>query len=99
MKPDAVALFAVEQDLRRLLDELRAVIDRTGEGHEDRAELAALVDAVERRLQAGDAGKHHEEHGHLIESLREAGARFESDHPVLGEAIRRAVNALAAAGI
>lgn len=89
----------MEQDLRRLLEELRAVIDRTGEGHEDRAELVRLVHAVERRLQAGESGKAREEHGHLIEALREAGARFESDHPVLGESIRRAVNALAAAGI
>lgn len=89
----------MEQDLRRLLEELRAVIDRTGEGHEDRAELARLVDAVERRLQAGETGKEHEEHAHLIEALRQAGARFESDHPVLGDTIRRAVNALVAAGI
>jgi hypothetical protein len=86
----------VEQDLRRLLDELRAAIDRTGEGHEERAELARLVHAVERRLQASPT---EEEHGHLIAELREATVRLESDHPVLGDAIRRAVNALVAAGI
>ena len=86
----------MEKDLRRLLDELRAAIDRTQEGHEDRAELARLLDAVEGRLQAGPT---QEEHGHLIAELREAAAHFESDHPVLGDAIRRAVNALVAAGI
>jgi uncharacterized protein DUF4404 len=87
---------AVEQDLRRLLDELRAAIDRTREGHEDRADLERLLQAVERRLEANPT---EEEHGRLIGELREAAVRFESDHPVLGDSIRRAVNALAAAGI
>lgn len=86
----------MEEDLRRLLEELHAAIERTREGHEDRAELTRLIDAVERRLHTEATSK---EHRHLVEALRSAGVRFESDHPVLGEAIRRAVNALSAAGI
>ncbi|MDQ3944375.1 MAG: DUF4404 family protein [Actinomycetota bacterium] len=85
----------MESDLRQLLDELHAAIERTGEGEEDRAELTRLVDAVERRLHEG----HDERHGHLLTSLRQAEVRFEGDHPVLGAAIRRAVDALSAAGI
>jgi hypothetical protein len=92
----------VERDLRRLLDELKAAIHRTGEGDE-REELSRLVDAVERRLQReGDQrrrGRAEEEHHHLIESLEAAALRFEAEHPVLGDAILRAVNALSAAGI
>jgi hypothetical protein len=90
------SVLGVEEDLHRLLDELHAAIDRTREGHEDRAELARLVDAVQRRLHPGAT---EEEHGHLVGALRGAAFRFEADHPVLGEAIRRAVDSLGAAGI
>ncbi len=86
----------MEDDLRRLLDELSAAIERTREGHEDRAELTRLTAAVERRLQA-DAPE--EEQPHLIDALKTAEIRFEAGHPVLGDALRRAVQALSAAGI
>jgi hypothetical protein len=92
----------MEQDLRQLLDELRAAIHRTGEGDEDRAELIRLADAVERRLDentvgAGDAGD--DDRHHLIDSLEAAALRFEVQHPVLGQTLLRAVDALSAAGI
>ena len=93
----------MEDDLRRLLDELSAAIERTREGDEDRVELARLVDAVEQRLHAKDAGEDAgavaEEHHRLVKSLQGAAVRFEADHPALGGAIRRAVDALGAAGI
>ena len=90
----------MERDLRRLLDELKAAIHRTDEGDEKREELSRLVDAVEHRLQReGGEGRGEEEHHHLIESLETAALRFEAEHPVLGDAILRAVNALSAAGI
>ncbi len=94
----------MEKDLRRLLDELKAAIHRTGEGDQERQELSRLVDAVERRLQSEGGrgrgeGRGEEEHHHLIESLEAAALRFEAEHPVLGDAILRAVNALSAAGI
>ncbi len=85
----------MESDLRQLLDELHAAIERTGEGDDDRAELTRLVDAVERRLHEGGDDRHTD----LLTSLRQAEVRFERDHPVLGAAIRRAVDALSAAGI
>ena len=91
----------MEDDLRRLLDELSAAIERTREGDEDRAELARLVDAVEQRLHAVDGGgaTAPDEHHHLVQTLRGAAVRFEADHPALGGALRRAVDALSAAGI
>jgi len=91
----------VEDDLRRLLDELSAAIERTREGDEDRAELARLVDAVEQRLHAsdGEGAAAPDEHHRLVQTLRGAAVRFEADHPALGGALRRAVDALSAAGI
>jgi hypothetical protein len=86
----------MEKDLRHLLDELRAAIQRTGEGDEERAELNRLANDVERRLN--ESGGEEEHHG-LIEKLEQATLRFEVEHPTLGEAILRAVNALSAAGI
>jgi hypothetical protein len=86
----------VEPDLRRLLDELHAAIERTQDGQEDREELTRLVDAVERRLRHREDAAHHR---HLVDALHEAELRFEADHPVLGGAIRRAIDTLSAAGI
>lgn len=86
----------VEQDLQRLLDELSAAIGRTRQGDADQDELRRLVDAIEHRLQSDAAA---EEQPKLIEALRRAEVRFEADHPVLGETIRRAIDALSAAGI
>jgi regulator of sirC expression with transglutaminase-like and TPR domain len=86
----------VEPDLRQLLDELHAAIERTQDGQEDREELTRLVDAVERRLRDDEDA---ERHGHLLDALHEAELRFEADHPVLGAAIRRAIDTLSAAGI
>jgi hypothetical protein len=92
----------VEEDLRRLLDELRDAIGRAGHSDEDRAELNRLADAVEHRLNQDDpeaeAGNG-EEHHHLVGSLEAAALRFEAEHPVLGEALLRAVDTLSAAGI
>jgi hypothetical protein len=86
----------VEADLQQLLSELRAAIERTKEGHEDRAELLRLMEAVERRLQAPHPP---EAEKHLADTLREAEVRFESDHPRLGPALRRVIDALSSAGI
>ncbi len=86
----------MEPDLRRLLDELHSAIERTGDDDADRAELTRLVDAVERRLRDDEDA---ERHGHLVDALHQAEVRFEADHPVLGSAIRRAIDTLSAAGI
>lgn len=94
----------MEQDLRRLLDQLSAAIERTKEGHEDRAELTRLLEAVERRLRSDDpavdpADTTSERPGHLTDALRQAELRFEAEHPLLGEALRDAIHALSSAGI
>ncbi len=86
----------VDDDLRRLLDELSAAIERTRESDEDRAELVRLLAAVERRLRADVPA---EDHRRLIKALQAAEVRFESDHPRLGDALRQAAQALSAAGI
>lgn len=86
----------MEDDLKQLLNELSAAINRTRDGHEDQAELVRLVAAVERRLQS-DAPA--EDHRHLIDVLKQAEVRFESDHPRLGSALQQAIQTLSAAGI
>lgn len=86
----------MEQELQRLLQELSAAIDRTREGDENREELIRLLSEVERRLKT-DVSE--DEHHGLIDTLKEAEVRFESDHPVLGRALQQAVQALSAAGI
>ena len=86
----------MEDDLRRLLNELSAAVQRTQESDEDRAELVRLVEAVERRLEADVPP---EDHPRLVHALKSAEVRFESDHPQLGDALRQAVQALSAAGI
>lgn len=91
-------LAAMEDSLRRLLDELDAAIDRTrdddGMTEADQAELARLVELVNARL-------HGEEHDHdgLVDSLEGSAVRFENDHPTLTSAIRRAVDLLSAHGM
>lgn len=82
--------------MQRLLDELSAAIERTRASDEDRTELIRLLTAVERRLRA-DVPE--EDHHRLIDALKAAEVRFESDHPRLGEALRQAAQALSAAGI
>lgn len=86
----------MEDELQRLLRELSAAIARTREGDENREELTRLLSEVERRLKADVSP---EEHHGLINALKEAEVRFESDHPLLGRALQHAVQALSAAGI
>ena len=87
----------VDDDLRHLLDELSAAIERTKEGQEDRAELTRLLDAVEARLQGGAPSD--EEHSYLVRTLEKAEVRFEAGHPGLAGAIHQAIQALSSAGI
>jgi hypothetical protein len=84
----------VEQNLRRLLDELSGAIGRA-QRDEDREQLTRLHAEVEQRLQKA----REEDQGGLIEALEQAELRFEADHPTLGQALRSAVEVLSAAGI
>jgi hypothetical protein len=85
--------------MRHLLDELRAAIGRTGEGHEDREELTRLRGAVESHLERGDSADDDDEHARLVDRLEKAEIRFESDHPSLGASIRQAIQSLTATGL
>lgn len=84
----------MDADLRRLLDDLDAAIDRSKAGDEDRDELLRLVRQVEERLEAED-----DEHHDLLDPLEERAARFDAEHPTLSQAIRRLVDVLSASGI
>jgi ABC-type transporter Mla subunit MlaD len=86
----------VEQDLRKLLDELDAAIDRSREGDDDHTELSRLVEAVSRRL---DETPDEDDQNALLESMERGVARFQGEHPTLADALRRAIDVLSAAGI
>jgi hypothetical protein len=80
-------------DLEHLLGQLHTAVEKV-DSEAERAELRRLVEAVEQRIgQAPPAERH------LVDSLRNAEARFDADHPVLGAALRRAIDGLSSAGI
>jgi hypothetical protein len=85
----------VEQDLQRLLDELKGAIGRSTDDA-SRDELTRLHGEVQSRLQAGETD---EERNGLVDRLEKAEIRFETDHPSLGASIRQAVQSLTAGGI
>lgn len=84
----------MEDQLRRLLDELRVAVDHTDTTAESRAELRGLVEAIEARLESSEG----DDEG-LGESLNDAALRFETEHPSLGETLRSVVHGLGASGI
>jgi len=88
----------VEQNLRHLLDELKAAIGRTKQS-DDREELTRLHGELEIRLAGSGEGEGQEEYDSLVDRLEKAEIRFESEHPSLGASIRQAVQSLTAGGI
>ncbi|MCI0548921.1 MAG: DUF4404 family protein [Candidatus Rokubacteria bacterium] len=88
--PTILALLRVSTHPRALERQLGIELAWT------RAELARLVDAVQARLHPEAST---EEHRLLVGTLRGDALRFEADHPVLGESIRRAIDTLSSAGI
>ncbi|HEX9683489.1 MAG TPA: DUF4404 family protein [Acidimicrobiales bacterium] len=84
----------MEPSLQQLLDELDAAIDRVRDGDENRDELRSLMAAVQRQL---DPDK--DDEPGLGDALEGAATKFEAEHPTLTDALRRAVDALGAAGI
>ena len=88
----------MEQNLRHLLDELKAAIGRTKQS-DDREELTRLHGELEIRLAGSGEGEGQEEYDSLVDRLEKAEIRFESEHPSLGASIRQAVQSLTAGGI
>ena len=88
----------MEQNLRHLLDELKAAIGRTKQS-DDREELTRLHGELETRLAGSGEGEGQEEYDSLVDRLEKAEIRFESEHPSLGASIRQAVQSLTAGGI
>ena len=83
----------MDAELRGLLDELTSTRDRLGPDEPARADIDRLIARVEHKLSG------REDDDGLVENLREAAVRFETDHPGLGGALRTVVNGLGAAGI
>ena len=86
----------MEQNLRHLLDELKAAIGRAKQS-DDREELTRLHGELEARLTGSGEGE--DEHDRLVDRLEKAEIRFESEHPSLGASIRQAIQSLTAGGI
>lgn len=84
----------MDAELRGLLDELTSTRDRLAPDEPARADIDRLIARVERKL----AGTKDDDDG-LVDHLREAAVRFETDHPGLGGALRTVVKGLGAAGI
>lgn len=83
--------MAMQEPLEELLTQLRAAID-DAEATGDREELARLVDELDRRLNEDD------DEG-VVDDLRTAVGRWETNHPQLASALGRAADALSALGL
>ena len=82
----------MQEPLEQLLAQLKDAIDASGEGVDNKDELARLAGEVERRLSDDDPDG-------VVEELREEVTRFEVSHPTLAAAIGRAADALSAIGL
>jgi hypothetical protein len=87
----------VDERSRALLEDLRGGIDGLLQGADERAKVAELAGAVERRLKA--ELELTDDDDRLSENLHEAAVKLEADHPALATALRRAVDVLAAIGL
>ena len=82
----------MQEPLEQLLADLKDAIDASGEGVDNKDELARLAGEVERRLSDDDPDG-------VVDELREEVTRFEVSHPSLAAAIGRAADALSAIGL
>jgi hypothetical protein len=82
----------MQEPLEQLLVDLKAAIEASEDGADNRDELARLVGEVERRL-------HEEDDEGVVDDLRDEVTRFEVSHPHLSSAIGRAADALSALGL
>lgn len=82
----------MQETLEQLLADLKDAIDVSGEGVDNKDELARLAGEVERRLSDNDPDG-------VVDELREEVTRFEASHPNLAAAIGRAADALSAIGL
>ncbi len=83
-------------DLRKQLESLHGELARTNSVDRDSRELlTALLDDISRLLESEPAGSEQS----LTERLDGLAVQFEAEHPALGDAIRRVIDALGKAGI
>ncbi len=83
-------------DLRKQLESLHGELARTNSVDRDSRELlTALLDDISRLLESEPADSEQS----LTERLDGLAVQFEAEHPALGDAIRRVIDALGKAGI
>ena len=91
----------MNSDLRTQLAALHSELARTSSvDPQSRELLVSILGDITRLLGAGDTPTESaDEDRPLDERLDEVAVQFEAEHPALGAAIRRVVDALAKAGI
>ena len=82
----------MQEPLEDLLAHLRAAIEASEDGADNKDELARLSREVERRLSDDD------DEG-VVDDLREEVTKFEVSHPKLASVINRTADALSAMGL
>jgi hypothetical protein len=88
----------VNSELHKQLESLHAELARTTKvDSESREMLVTILNDISRLLDPAQANETSEEP--LTDQLDGLAVRFEAEHPTLGTAIRRVVDALAKAGI
>jgi Domain of unknown function (DUF4404) len=88
----------VNSDLHKQLASLHTELARTNQvDSESREMLVTILNDISRLLDPAQANETREEP--LTDQLDGLAVRFEAEHPTLGTAIRRVVDALAKAGI
>jgi hypothetical protein len=87
----------VKSDLHRQLESLHTELSRTNEvDRESRDMLVTILNDISRLLDPSQPNTRDES---LTQQLDQLAVSFEAEHPTLGTAIRRVVDALAKAGI
>lgn len=87
-------------DLRNKLADLHAELGRTSSvDPQSRELLIGLLDDITRLLGGDDRTAVDQQEPRLDERLDSLAIRFETEHPALGTALRRVIDALAKAGI
>jgi hypothetical protein len=88
----------VNSDLNKQLESLHTELARTNKvDRESREMLVTILSDISRLLDRSQPSEVKDES--LTEQLDQMAVQFEAEHPTLGTAIRRVVDALAKAGI
>lgn len=87
----------MDETTAALIAELKAAIADLEDGSGDADLVADLAGRIERRVDA--EAEIADEDDSLGEDIRQGAVKFESDHPKLADALRRAVDLLGGIGL